>query len=163
MVINILQYIIGVVLWLVSGPLWRLGGWGTEGQFPNPMPWTGWRDTIIPILCGLWFGWLSKNWLIGLLSLLFALIIRLGYGPNSIFMKTLGLTDVQARTLCGIMYGLIAFLPIAIQTKDRYTYFMFTLLLGLVNWFVVQFNIQDIATELILGWTFGLAFLIYIK
>lgn len=158
-----LQYIIGAFLWLVSGPLWRLGGWGTEGQYPNPVPWTGWRDTVIPILCGLWFGLFSKNWLIGLLSLVTALIVRLGYGPTSIFMKGLRLTDVQARTLCGLLYGFIAFLPITIYTQDWYTYLGLTLLLGLVNWFVVQFNIKDIATDLSIGWTFGLAFLFYIK
>jgi len=158
-----LDWIFRILLFLSCGPLWRLGGWGTEGKYPNPVPWPGWRDTVIPILCGLWFGWYTKNVLVGFLTVITTLIIRLGYGPNSILIKTLSLTDVQARTLCGLMYGLIAFLPIAWYTKDWYNYILFSALLCLVNFFMVRFKIADIPTELFIGWTFGLAFLIYIK
>lgn len=154
-------WLVRVFLFLLCGPLWRLGGWGTEGKYPNPVPWTGWRDTVIPILCGLCFGWDTKNWIVGVLSAITALIIRLGYGEKSIFQHTLGLTNIQARALCGLVYGLIAFLPIAIYTKDWYTYLMFSLLLCLVNFFMVRFQIADITTELGIGWTFGLAFLLY--
>lgn len=156
-----INWIFRVLLFLSCGPLWRLGGWGPDLINPNPWPWTGWRDTIIPILCGIVFGFNSKNWIIGILSIITALIIRLGYGENSIFQHVLGLTNVQARTLCGLVYGLIAFLPIAYHTKDWYTYFMFTLLLCLVNYFMVRFEINVWVTELGIGWIFGLAFLLF--
>ena len=142
------------VLLLACGPLWRLGGWGKEDG--NPVPWTGWRDTLIPLIFGIYFGYVTFWWL-GAITAGTMLIIRMGYGENSNLQKHLHLSNFQARLVCGPLYVLIGSLPLAIYTWDWAAYIKFAILSAAVNHSLVRRWVKDTTTELTIGWVIGLA------
>lgn len=146
------------ILLALCGPMWRLGGWGKEDG--NPAPWTGWRDTVIPLIFGIYFGYVTFWWL-GAITAGTMLIIRMGYGENSNLQKDLHLTNLQARLVCGLAYVLIGTLPLAIYTQDWASYVKFALLSAAVNHALVYRWAKDTTTELLIGWIMGLTPFIY--
>lgn len=66
-----------VVLIGIMAVLWRLGGWGREDG--NPVPWSGWRDVLVPFIMMIYFG-VTAGWWPGFLTGGMANTIRIGYG-----------------------------------------------------------------------------------
>ncbi len=155
------QEIIKWILFVISGPLWRMGGWGTEGLYPNPLPWTGWRDMLIPVFFGLYWSLFLGNGLLGITSAITLSIIRVGYGPKSLFQVKLGLNDLCSRTLAGLLYGVIGLLPVVIYTHQGITYLLLIIALTLINFIVVYFNLRDVVADVLIGWVLALALLFF--
>jgi hypothetical protein len=116
---------------------------------------------MVPVLYGLYWGFYFKCWWLGALQAVTMLIIRIGYGPNSIFQKKLHLKDLQARALAGFAYVAIGYLPLAIYTGHWWYFLAFSITSTMVNYLVVRFDPGDVITELLCGWWFALGLFIF--
>jgi hypothetical protein len=100
-----------LILIIAIGIFWRLGGWDKAG-------WTGYRDVLVPVILGVWYG-VVLVWWMGLIVFALANLIRMGYGaydpehddePSNLAM----LTKDREGSLIRAIYGFITAFAIGI-------------------------------------------------
>lgn len=128
--------LIKIILIILCGVFWRLGGWGKESG--NPIPWKGWRVILIPIILGLGVAWFIKGNLlmrviVGLTTIASMNIIRIGYGnydpehdnkPSFLAKITHDRNGWWIRAIVGALYVLIGYLPYTLYS-GRWLFYLF--------------------------------------
>lgn len=140
-----MEVFLAVILILVMAVLWRLGGWGKDdpwGPFKkgNPIPWSGSRDVMVPVILGIWY-FFTCNWITGILTAGAAQSIRMGYGaydpehdskPSWLAKIT---KDREGSLIRGI-YGAVTAFAIGLFPTIYMTFFFYNTFEG---WYLVRF------------------------
>lgn len=151
---------IGIPLVFLISFLWYEGG--------GKNSWA--RDLIIPIIVGFWFCFV-ENWIVGICVAGSCQIIRLGYGaydpehdpkPSLLAKLTKDRDGWWIRAISGAIKGLVAPLPILAQGVfihlDQSMIWKlpaFVVLNAVSNFLVCRLRLNRLATDLIVGATFG--------
>ena len=126
----------------VSSILWRLGGYAKA-------KWSGCRDTLIPIMFGLWFWYhFGLWWLFPTITGTYQ-IIRKGYGESSWLKKIFKRNDIT-RAAAGFLYS-CAILPVIILYGFWLQWFIYLFINTFTNFMVVWLDLNDWTTELLVG------------
>jgi len=156
---------IKIILIVLCGILWRLGGWGKESG--NPLPWRGWRMVLIPIILGINVGLYIKDyWYIrlalGLATIASLNIIRIGYGnydpehdnkPSFLARITHDRNGWWIRAIAGALYILVGYLPHTLYSHRWSIYFICAIISSLVGYCVSRFRLKDIIADPLIGVT----------
>ena len=67
------SFIVDIVIVLILGALWRLGGW-------DKAKWSGYRDVLVPIILGAYFAITLRVWWMFFAVTAMYQLIRVGYG-----------------------------------------------------------------------------------
>ena len=132
---------INLLLVLICGILWRLGGW-------DKAKWSGYRDTLIPNLLAI-HTIVKYNWWLGILVCGTYQIIRIGYGEDSLLYKWFGVH--VARGMAGVTYSLIGALPIVLYTHNYLFYFIYTGINFTIGYWLDGMGVKDIIIEPVIG------------
>lgn len=155
--------LIKIILIVLCGVLWRLGGWGKENG--NPVPWKGWRVVLIPIILGLSTVWFIKGlWymrvIVGLATIASMNIIRIGYGnydpehdnkPSFLAKITHDKGGWWIRAITGALYVMIGCLPYTFYSQRWGIYFIFIIISSLIGYCVSRFKLKDIIADPFIG------------
>jgi hypothetical protein len=157
--------LIKIILIVLCGVLWCLGGWGKESG--NPVHWKGWRVVLIPVILGASIGFFIKDhWyvrlLYGIASAASLNIIRIGYGnydpehdnkPSFLAKVTHDRGGWWIRTICGALYILIGCLPCALYSGKWLVYLFWVVISAGVGYCVSRLKLKDIITDFTIGIT----------
>ena len=157
--------LIKIILVLLCGVLWRLGGWGKESG--NHLPWKGWRVVLIPIILGLSIALSMKGlWymriIVGLATIASTNIIRIGYGnydpehdnkPSFLAKITHDRNGWWIRAIAGALYVIVGYSPYTLYSHEWAYYFIATATSTLVGYCVSRFKLKDIIADSLIGIT----------
>jgi hypothetical protein len=155
--------LIKIILIVLCGILWRLGGWGKESG--NPLPWKGWRVVLIPIILGSTIGFFIRDhWYVRLLAGLASTasfnIIRIGYGnydpehdpkPSFLARITHDRNGWWIRAITGALYVLVGYLPYAFYSGKWWFYFLWMIVSAGTGFCVSRFRLKDKITDFSIG------------
>ncbi len=155
--------LIKIILIVLCGILWRLGGWGKESG--NPVPWKGWRVVLIPIILGLSVAWFMQGFwymriIVGLTTIASMNIIRIGYGnydpehddkPSFLAKITHDRGGWWIRAIAGALYILIGFLPSVLYLQKWLYYCIAVMFSALTGYCVSRFRLKDIIADPLIG------------
>jgi len=162
--------LIKVILALLCGVLWRLGGWGKESG--NPLPWKGWRVVLIPIILGAAIGlFIKDHWYVRLITGLAIIaslnIIRIGYGnydpehdpkPSFLARITHDRNGWWIRAIAGALYVLIGYFPYVLYSHSWYKFFLSIIISSVVGYCVSKLRLKDIISDPVIGITLATIF-----
>lgn len=157
--------LIKIILIVLCGFLWCLGGWGKESG--NPLPWKGWRVVLIPIILGAAIGLFIKgHWymrvITGLASAASLNIIRIGYGnydsehddkPSFLARITHDRGGWWIRAIAGALYVLIGYLPYALYSGRWWFYLLLAVVSAVTGFCVSRFRLKAKTADTIIGST----------
>lgn len=157
--------LIKIILIVLCGILWRLGGWGKESG--NPVPWKGWRVVLIPIILGVAIGLFIKDlWYVrvitGLASIASLNIIRIGYGnydpehdskPSLLARITHDRNGWWIRAIAGALYVLVGYLPCAFYSGKWWFYLLWTIVSAGTGFCVSRLRLKVKMADIIIGST----------
>jgi uncharacterized membrane protein YfcA len=159
--------LIKIILIVLCGILWRLGGWGKESG--NPVPWKGWRVVLIPIILGAAIGlFINDHWYVRIITALASAaslnIIRIGYGnydpehdnePSFLARITHDRSGWWIRAIAGALYGLVGYLPYAFYS-GRWRFYLFGMVVSAAAGYCVsKLKLKDTITEPVIGLIFA--------
>ena len=151
-----------LILVVLCAVLWRLGG---SDKFPS---WT--RDTLIPIIIGLYFG-ITLVWWVGVITGVSFLIIRIGYGTpdatddgsslGQFVYHKLGIKKPWVvRGLAGLIYGVIGGACVFIYTQQYYLWLLYASVNFMANALGEKMKWNVNIVEPLAGLAVGLIFLL---
>lgn len=157
--------LIKIILIVLCGILWRLGGWGKESG--NPVPWKGWRVVLIPVVLGISTALFMKGlWymriITGLAEIVSMNIIRIGYGnydpehdnkPSFLAKVTHDRGGWWIRAIAGALYVLIGYLPYALYSSKWWFYLLLAAVSAGTGFCVSRFRLKVKTTDMIIGST----------
>lgn len=157
--------LIKIILILICGVFWRLGGWGKESG--NPVPWKGWRTVLIPVILGAAIGFFIKDhWymrvIVGLVSTASFNIVRIGYGNydpehdlklSFLARITHDRNGWWIRAIAGALYVLIGYLPYMIYSERWVFYFVWAAVSAGAGFCVSRFRLKAKIADPVIGST----------
>ncbi len=155
--------LIKLILIILCGVLWYLGGWGKESG--NPLPWKGWRVVLIPIILGAAIGlFIKDHWyvrlLVGLANIASLNIIRIGYGnydpehdpkPSFLARITHDRNGWWIRAIAGALYILVGYLPYVFYSDKWGFYLVWTVVSAGTGFCVSRFRLKAKIADSIVG------------
>lgn len=157
--------LIKIILIILCGVLWRLGGWGKESG--NLLPWKGWRVVLIPVILGSAIGlFIEDYWYVrvitGLASIASLNIIRMGYGnydpehdpkPSFLAKITKDRNGWWIRAIAGALYVLVGYLPYAFYSGKWRFYIVWAIVSAVTGFCVSRFKLKAKEADFSIGST----------